>query len=422
MSESSLKVPIAISRSGKSFVDWTLIVLTLGICTIGLLSIYSATYNAGMPGYFNKQVIFVGIGFLLIAGLAFLPTRWLEVTSYGWYGFAIILLIAVLFFGKVVNGQKNWLAIGGFSFQPSEIAKVATIFAVGRYVMRPNVNLLTIRDLFFVLMLVSLPCGLILLEPDFGTATVFLALFLGLALWSGADGMLLFAFMTPPIMAMMALISTTLFYVALVVVILCVVLFRRHLVVSALVIAVNIGAGYFMPWAVENVLKPHQKSRIEIFLDANKDRRGQGYNIVQSKMAIGSGGLFGKGFQKGTQTQLRYIPKQWTDFIYCVPTEEFGLVGGVAVIALLGGLAFRAVRIAAMVRSKFESLIAIGIATLWLYHLMVNIGMAVGLLPVIGIPLPFMSAGGTSLLTNMIMVGILLSLYRQVRQRYDYTS
>ncbi len=418
----SLKQPISTQHTAASLVDWIIISLTVALCAIGLLSIYSATFNAGMPTYFTKQVIFTGVGFLVAAGLAFLPSRWLEVTSFYWYGLAIALLVVVLFFGKVVNGQRNWLAIAGFTFQPSEFAKLATVLAIARFAMRPNVNLQTIRDLSFAFMLVAVPFGLILLEPDFGSATVFVALFIGVALWCGADLMLLFACMAPPVVAIIALVGSTPFYIAIAVVTVVTLLFRRGIVISLLVIAVNLGAGYAMPWVFNNALKPHQKARIEIFLDAEKDRRGQGYNIVQSKMAVGSGGLYGKGFQKGTQTQLRYIPKQWTDFIYCVPTEEFGFVGGTLVILLLGGLCMRVVRVAGVVRSKFDSTVAIGIATLWLYHTFVNIGMAMGLLPVIGIPLPFMSAGGTSLLMNMIMVGMMLGFFRQFRKRLDYSA
>jgi rod shape determining protein RodA len=196
-------------------------------------------------------------------------------------------------------------------------------------------------------------------------------------------------------------------------------LFRRTLLVTAVVIGINIGAGYGMPWVFNNVLKPYQKQRIEILLDPNKDPRGQGYNVVQSKMAVGSGGLFGRGFQQGTQTQLRYIPKQWTDFIYCVPTEEFGFIGGTLVIGLLAGLSMRLLRVAEIVQRKFESTVIAGIASIWAYHTFINIGMALGLLPVIGIPLPFMSAGGTSLVINLAMLGFVMNFFRQMRKRHD---
>jgi rod shape determining protein RodA len=424
----SLKTPISMRRRAGQYVDWTVIALSLGLCAAGLLSIYSATFNAGMPTYFYKQLVFAGVGLVLAVALMFLPSQWIQVTSTVWYVLTVGLLVAVLFVGKAVNGQKNWLSFGGLSIQPSELAKLGVLIAVARFVMRTNVNLQTLRDLSVVMALIALPVALIILEPDYGSATVFVALFAGIALWAGADAMLLFACITPPVMAIVTLFGMLSGYgltpmaIALAVIAVCTVLFRRGVVLTLLVIALNAGVGYAMPWVYKHVLPAHHKSRIEVLLNPDRDPRGQGYNVVQSKMAVGSGGIWGKGFQQGTQTQLRYIPKQWTDFIYCVPTEEFGFVGGSLVIAMLCGLCMRVVRVASLMRSKFESTIAIGIASLWFYHGAVNIGMAIGLLPVIGIPLPFMSAGGTSLLINMVMVGIVLSFYRQHRKRLDYSG
>lgn len=409
-------------RSSSGLVDWTLVLSVLALTGIGLLSIYSATFNAGMPTYFYKQLLFAGVGIVVGAFLMFLPSRWLEVTSWIWYGISIALLVAVLFVGKVVNGQKNWIVIGSLSFQPSEFAKLGVLLAVARVIARPNVNLQTIRDLFFVFVLIAVPFGLVILEPDFGSATVYAGLFLGIALWCGADAMLLFACVTPAVAAVTSLFGTVSLLITLAIIAASALLFRRSMLITATVILINIGVGYGMPWTVANILKPHQQARIAIFLDANKDPRGQGYNVVQSTMAVGSGGLFGKGFQQGTQTQLRYIPKQWTDFIYCVPTEEFGFVGGTLVILLLLGICARVVKIASLIRAKFESTVAIGIASLWCYHGAVNIGMAVGLLPVIGIPLPFMSAGGTSLVLNLAMTGIVLGFYRQVQMSFDSSA
>lgn len=407
------------NREGVSLVDWWSFLCVVLLCAAGLASIYSATVNAGMPTFFNRQVIFTAIGMVIMVAIIYIPTRWIEVSAPFLYGISLLLLGAVLIVGKTVNGQKNWLALGPLTFQPSEIAKVCTLLVIALYLGRPNVNLHTIRDLFMVFLYVAAPVGLIMLEPDFGSATVFAGMFLGIALWGGADLFLLYALITPPIAAIAALFGTQALIIALVVITLGAFAFRRTIIITAVVVALSIGAGYAMPWVVNNVLKPYQKTRIEILLDPNKDPRGQGYNVVQSKMAVGSGGLWGRGFQQGTQTQLSYIPKQWTDFIYCVPTEEFGFVGGTLVIALLAGLCMRLIRIAELVQRRFESTIIAGIAAIWTYHMFVNIGMALGLLPVIGIPLPFMSAGGTSLVINLSMLGLAMNFYRQLRRRYD---
>ncbi len=404
---------------GASVVEWPSLLMTLTLCAIGLASIYSATVNAGIPTFFNRQLIFTGIGLSLMLGVMFSPVRWIEVGAPFFYGLALLLLVAVLLVGKVVNGQKNWIALGSITFQPSELAKICTLLAIARFMARPNVNLQTVRDLGTVFLYILAPVVLIVLEPDYGSATVFGALFLGIALWGGADLLLLYALVTPPLVALAALFGIKPLLIALVVVSLGTLMFRRTIVVTAVVIGLNIGAGYAMPWVFNNVLKPYQKQRIEILLDPNKDPRGQGYNVVQSKMAVGSGGLWGRGFQQGTQTQLRYIPKQWTDFIYCVPTEEFGFVGGSLVLALLAGLCMRILLVAELVQRKFESTVIAGIATIWTYHTFINIGMALGLLPVIGIPLPFMSAGGTSLVINLAMLGFVMNFFRQMRKRHD---
>lgn len=406
-------------RQGASVVEWSSLLLALALCGFGLISIYSATVNAGMPTFFLKQVSFTAIGVAAMLIVAFTPTRWLEVGAPFFYVISLVFLVAVLFVGKSVGGQKNWLALGALSFQPSELAKICTVLAIAGFAARPNANLQTVRDLFVVFLYVAAPVTLIMLEPDFGSATVFAALFLGVALWGGADLLLLYALVTPAVSALAALFGAKALVITLILVSLGAILFRRGLAVTAVVIGLNIGAGYAMPWVVNNVLKPYQKQRIEILLNPNKDPRGQGYNIVQSKMAIGSGGLWGRGFQQGTQTQLRYIPKQWTDFIYCVPAEEFGFVGGTAVITLLAALCMRVLRVAELVKRRFESMILAGVASIWAYHAFVNIGMALGLLPVIGIPLPFMSAGGTSLVINLAMLGFVLNFFRQMRKRYD---
>ncbi|MFY7998604.1 MAG: rod shape-determining protein RodA [Candidatus Kapaibacteriota bacterium] len=410
---------IGSQSEGASVVEWSSLLITLVLCGLGLLSIYSATVNAGMPTYFAKQLAFTGVGLAIMLGVMFTPVRWIEVGAPFVYGLALMLLVAVLVIGKVVNGQKNWIALGPITFQPSEVAKICTLLAIARFMARPNVNLQTVRDLGTVFFYIAAPVALIILEPDYGSATVFGALFLGIALWGGADLLLLYALVTPPIVALAALFGIKPLLIALVAVSVGTLLFRRTLLVTAVVIGINIGAGYGMPWVFNNVLKPYQKQRIEILLDPNKDPRGQGYNVVQSKMAVGSGGLFGRGFQQGTQTQLRYIPKQWTDFIYCVPTEEFGFIGGTLVIGLLAGLSMRLLRVAEIVQRKFESTVIAGIASIWAYHTFINIGMALGLLPVIGIPLPFMSAGGTSLVINLAMLGFVMNFFRQMRKRHD---
>lgn len=409
---------ITIEKSFADVFDWNTFLLTVSLVALGLISIYSATFDAGMDGYFFKQVLFAGIGTVAMIGLMFVPERWLGLVAYSVYGISLLMLVAVIIAGHEVYGSKSWLIIGPVSLQPSELAKVGTLFALARYISRPNVDLRTLRDIGIALLHIAVPVALIMQEPDFGSATVFVIMLIGVALWSGADLMLLYALIVPPIVALISFFGEVPMIIAIVVSSLVAFGFRRGIVITVAVILLNVAAG-FSPTVMYKVMKPHQRSRIEVFLDPNKDPRGRGYHVIQSTMAVGSGGLLGKGFLKGTQTQLRYIPKQWTDFIYCVPTEEFGFLGGITVLGLLLGLSWRSIRVAEIVRTKFASCIAAGIASIWAYHTTINIGMAIGVMPVMGIPLPFLSAGGSSLVVNMAMVGLLLNFYRNRRERFD---
>ncbi len=287
--------------------------------------------------------------------------------------------------------------------------------ATARYISQKHVNLRRVRDLGMVILISLVPMGLIMLEPDTGTATVFGAMLLGVLVWAGADLLMLFTLVALPFIAISTLFGKTVFYITLGIFSAAALGFRRNIIVTAVVIALFVGAGFSMSF-VYNKMAPHQQGRVQTFINPNTDPRGKGYHVIQSMMAIGSGGIFGKGFLQGTQTQMRYIPKQWTDFIFSVPTEEFGFIGGVVVIALLTVLIMRSVRTAGYVRSQFASIICAGIAVGFVFHMLVNIGMAIGLFPVMGIPLPFLSAGGTSLIINMALVGLLLNFYRARRK------
>ncbi len=402
-------------KTGADYIDWSMLLTTLMLTTMGLISIYSATYDVGLNLYFNKQLIFAGIGFVAMIGLMFVPERWLFGSAYVVYAINLLLLVAVLIIGKEVYGQKNWIVLGPVSFQPSELAKFGTLMATARYISQKHINLRRIRDLGMVLLITIVPIGLIMLEPDTGTATVFGAMLLGVLVWAGADLLMLFTLIALPFIAISTLFGKTAFYIILGVFSAAVFGFRRNIILTAIVIALFVGAGFSMSF-VYSKMAPHQQGRVQTFINPNTDPRGKGYHVIQSMMAIGSGGIFGKGFLQGTQTQMRYIPKQWTDFIFSVPTEEFGFIGGVVVIALLTVLIMRSVRTAGYVRSQFASIICAGIAVGFVFHMMVNIGMAVGLFPVMGIPLPFLSAGGTSLIINMALVGLLLNFYRARRK------
>lgn len=405
---------ISIERKSTFPFDILTTLITILLVVLGAVSIYSATVAPGMKVYFDRQIIFAVIGIATMILVAYLPQRIIQSSSYLFYAISILLLVGVIVMGKEVNGQKNWLVLGPITFQPSEFAKLSTIMAVAMYLAQRGIRITTFRDFSIVSLIVALPTALILLE-DFGTASVFLVVYFGILLWSGFDLYILFYVACLPILGILSFFDDTIYYSFAIVATIGMFLFRRRIVLTV-VLVVSFFSINLVSDTIYGYLQPHQKSRIDTFLNPDKDPRGKGYNVIQSIMAVGSGGLTGKGYMQGSQTQLKYIPKQWTDFIFCVPAEEFGFAGGMTVIGLLTMLIVRGISIATKAQNvesnRFASLVAAGISMMFFYHMVVNIGMAIGLFPVMGIPLPFMSAGGTSLVINLMMVGVLLNIYR----------
>jgi rod shape determining protein RodA len=279
------------------------------------------------------------------------------------------------------------------------------------------VDIETFKDIIITLGIGLLPVGLIFLEPDMGTTFVYLGLILVMLFWKGISLFGLFIVLSPAIVALSSLFGTVYFVIALFLVIVGLFLFRKDLFFSGAILALNLGAGFFTEF-VFNALGPHQQKRILTFIDPNSDPLGSGYNAIQAKVAIGSGGLFGKGFLSGNQTQLQFIPEQWTDFIFCVIGEEFGFIGSIIVLILFFYMFLRIIKIASSTKDEFISLTLIGILSVYFFHLAINVGMVIGLIPIIGIPLPFISYGGSSLLVNIFMLGIVANVYRT---RKNYT-
>jgi rod shape determining protein RodA len=321
-----------------------------------------------------------------------------------------ILLLFVLARGKTVSGATSWFGFGVIGGQPSEFAKLTTVLAFAAYLSKPTTEIESTKGLLTTTALLLLPITLIVLQPDVGTAVVFCAMFPAILYWAGASVFTAIAIISPVIVAAAALVNTTSFIVAIIGVLVILLLLKRDFFTSTVVFSGSVVVGVAVQYLYRR-LPLYQQKRIATFLSPDVDPLGAGYNALQAKVAIGSGGLFGKGFLRGTQTQLRFIPAQWTDFIFCVPGEEFGFFGAILVLLLFAFLLFRGVRIASMAKNRFSSLIAIGITSIFATHVFINIGMSLGLTPVIGIPLPFLSYGGSSLITSMIMAGLLLNTY-----------
>jgi rod shape determining protein RodA len=405
----------------KIFERFNVVVLVaaLSLITIGLLAIYSATYgNPAVEGNFTKQLVSAGIGIVIVITIMYLPPKYIAMSSYAFYIIVLMLLVAVLFVGKKIKGQTSWFSVGGFGVQPSEFAKVATVLALAFFLSNKHkeADVTKPRDFFLAVGIALIPIGLIMLQPDMGTTLVFVFLILPVLYWAGMPNYILFIIISPAIAAICGFLGTWYLVAAIGFIIVMMMFFKRNLLVSVIVICLSIGAGLSVNMIYER-LQPYQQKRIMSMFNPELDPLGSGYNVIQSKIAIGSGGLTGKGFLQGTQTQLKYIPEQWTDFIFCMVGEEFGFVGSIAVVLLFLILIWQTIHIAFMCKNQFLSICCIGFATIFSFHILINLGMIMGIMPVIGIPLPFMSYGVSFLLSNLIMLGIILNAYRN---RKDY--
>ncbi len=400
----------------KEYFDFKTFFTVLALIIIGLVSVYSATHTAGTSLNFHRQLIWVGTGFAAMALVMLMPRRLFQSAALPLYLVSIVLLLFILVRGKTVSGATSWVGFGFIGGQPSEFAKITTVLALAAYLSKPTTYIESTKGLITTAALLLLPVTLVLLQPDAGTAVVFLAMFPPILYWAGASVFTALAMISPVVVAAAALVSITSFIVAIIGVVVMLLLLRRDFFTSTVVFSTSVVVGIAVQFLFAK-LPLYQQKRILTFLSPDIDPLGAGYNALQAKVAIGSGGLLGKGFLQGTQTQLRFIPAQWTDFIFCVPGEEFGFIGAIVVLSLFTFFLFRGIRIASMAKNRFSSLTAIGITSIFAIHVFINIGMSIGLTPVIGIPLPFLSYGGSSLVASMIMVGLLLNIY-STRKEY----
>lgn len=391
-------------------IDFSILIPVILLVIFGLVSIYSATYDTGASEYFTKQLIWAGLGIIAMIIVAITPFRTLQLLSFPVYISSIILLILVLIVGKTVSGSKSWFGIGNIGIQPSEFAKVATTLALAYVLSDKKVNIKRFKYLLYVFLIVLIPFSLIIKQPDTGTALIFVGSLIPILYWSGATNTLMLAIIAPPIAAISALFGITYFLIIIAILLGILFLQKENKLIAALIFSFTVLIGVSVQY-VYGKLAPYQQKRIDIFINPESDPLAAGYNVIQSKIAIGSGGITGKGFLKGTQTQLNFIPAQWTDFIYCVPAEEFGFIGAFLVLILLFYFLYRCIHLASVAKSRYGSILAFGIASVLFVHILINIGMVMNIMPVIGVPLPFLSYGGSFLFSSLIMVGLLLNIY-----------
>ncbi len=349
-------------------VEWGILVCTTLLIIIGLVALFSSTQNSNYEEL-KKQILWVIISIPVMICVILLDYNFLSKLSPILYGISLLLLIAVLF-TEPINGASSWFNIGPFSFQPAEFAKIAIVLFTADVIVkiqkRDKDEMNRFWKLGLILLSVAVPVLLIIKQPDYGTAFAFIVAMIFMLFVAGIK--------------------------------------RRYIFTAILLIVILVPIAYFF------VLPEHAKARIDVYLNPNLDPRGAGYNIIQSKLAIGAGQFLGMGLLKGNQTQLGYLYPKTTDFIFAVIGEEMGFVAGAAVIILYMVLVIKAIKVAKTAKDDIGAYISAGIAGIFFFHMIENIGMTMGLLPITGIPLPFVSYGGSSLLTNLILIAILLNI------------
>ena len=454
-------------------IDWFSILLYLLLVLIGWINIYAAVYDENHSSIldisqkYGKQLIWIGAAFVLAFLVLLTDSKFFTTFSMVIYGIMIFLLIAVLFLGTETKGARSWFEVGDFRIQPAEFAKFATNLAIAYVMSRHNFKVMRFSSLLTIGLILALPAGLIILQNDTGSALVYSSFILVLfreglhgsilLLCFVAAAIFIMALLYTPFTVLLVIIGGTLiafyyyrhdirelfqiilfigcgfglfalikwmfnlsisdYYMLLIVYVITSItaiypIYKRkmkNMITLLLISWLCVGAAPSVNYAFDH-LQPHQQDRINELLGIKVDPKGTGYNVTQSKIAIGSGGLLGKGFLQGTQTKLNFVPEQSTDFIFCTVGEEWGFIGSTLVIVLLTVFILRIIKLAERQRSSFSRIYGYGVASILFFHVAVNIGMTIGMAPVIGIPLPFFSYGGSSLWSFTILIFIFLRL------------
>ncbi|MBN2184389.1 MAG: rod shape-determining protein RodA [Candidatus Krumholzibacteriota bacterium] len=403
-------------------IDLLVLVPALILIAIGLVNLYSVghvpdelieTFDTGGRGYFQKQLIWCAIG-LAVMFVAFkIHFRYYEGTALIFYIISLIFLVLVLLL-EPLKGSSRWINIAGFRFQPSEVMKVAAVFLIARFLAEKRHDPNRFRILLISVAIVGVPFLLVLRQPDLGTALVFPAILLPVLYWRGLNEGLLILFLTPVVSAFLTVYSQSTFDYPLplllffLVILMIVYMRRKHVFQSIMLIVINLSVMLAVPDLIGS-LKPYQQRRILAFMRPESDILGMGWQVYQSKVAIGSGGFAGKGFLQGTQKLFAFLPERHSDFAFSVLSEERGFIGSLIVIFLFSLIIARGLNLATKVKNRFASISLVGISSYFAFHVIINTGMTIGLAPVTGLPLPFISYGGSSLLISCFFVGVLLN-------------
>ena len=401
-------------------IDSLVLTTSVLLCVIGLSLIYSVFHpvQSGLSQdadnfFFNRQLLWVCFGIVaLLIGFA-VPFRYFETLAYVYYFFCLVLLVVVLF-TNAGETTRRWLSFGSLRLQPSELTKIALLFVWGRVLSGHMGGMERVKKMLVSIGFLLVPFLLVLQQPDLGTSMILLTMLLPVLFWRGLRGHQIFFLMSPIVAGILIVYceqiiqSSWPFGIYIVVVFIVAYLARSNPRESIGLVVANLGVGFVGP-IVLNHLKPYQQSRIITFLNPESDKLGAGWQVFQSKIAIGSGGLSGKGYLEGTQKALEFLPAKHTDFVFSVLGEEMGFAGALLVLILFAVLIARALAVAAKAKSQFASTVCVGIAAYFFFQTFINVAMVTGMAPVTGIPVPFLSYGGSSLVVSCFLVGFLLN-------------
>lgn len=410
-------------RSDNLFgsLDWLTVLLYALIVILGWLNIYAAVYDEGTTGSIfdftlnsGRQLVWIGASVVIIVLIMIIDYKFYSTFAYFIYAFLIVVLIGVLLLGTEVSGSKSWIRFGSFGLQPSEFMKFVAALAIAKFMDKPGFKFSNLKDFAITGLMVLVPMGLIVLQGDTGTALIFGAFILVLYREGLSPLFLVFIAASAAIFLLALLVDDLYLAIGIVVSTALIILFskKNFKTISGIIIGATLIFGLIrsVDYVFTNVLKPHQQNRIKALINPDEDPLGYGWNVTQSKIAIGSGGVWGKGFLEGTQTKFDFVPEQSTDFIFCTIGEEHGWIGSLILISLFMLLLLRVVYISERQKTRFARVYGYSVASILFFHFAINIGMTIGLFPVIGIPLPFFSYGGSSLWAFTILLFILLKI------------
>jgi rod shape determining protein RodA len=402
-------------------IDWVVVALYAAMVIYGLISIYASMYDPvdDLPIYSQslpsgRQLIWIGTSLVLIIFIGAIDYKFYEVFAYAIYIIILLMLIAVLFIGKEKAGSKSWFGVGDFGIQPSEFAKFATSLALARYLSNPLIRLEKWKEILTAGAILAIPAVLILAQNDTGSTLVFSIFIIPMFREGLSSAYPNLAIATVTLFILTLFVPQLYLLSGIGILGLAVFVLMRKTMqnIAILVFTLTLVSGVVtgVDYFINNVLQPHQQSRIKVLIDPNTDPLGAGWNVTQSKIAIGSGGMLGKGFLQGTQTKFDFVPEQSTDFIFCTIGEEFGWAGSFLLVAMFVAMFLRIIYLAERQKIKFARVYGYCVASVLFFHFLINLGMTMGLFPVIGIPLPFFSYGGSSLWAFTILLFIFLTL------------